>query len=44
VRDVNVAPGAQAGVGVVGLPEGPTEQATETQKGKGRKKATCARG
>ena len=34
VRDVNVAPGAQAVVGVVGLPEGPAAQATETQKGK----------
>ena len=40
VRDVNVAPGAQAVVGVVGLPERPAAQAAETQKGKGRKKAT----
>jgi hypothetical protein len=34
VRDVNVAPGAQAVVGVVGLPEGRGPQAAETQKGK----------
>ena len=40
VRDVNVAPGAQAVVGVVGLPEGPAAQAAEPQKSKGRKKAT----
>lgn len=40
VWDVNVAPGAQAVVGVVGLPEGPAAQAAETQKGNGRKKAT----
>jgi hypothetical protein len=39
VRDVNVAPGAQAVVGVVGLTKKPA-QAAETQKGKGRKKAT----
>ena len=34
VRDVNVAPGAQAVVGVVGLPEGPAAQAAETKKSK----------
>ena len=34
VRDVNVAPGAQAVVGVVGLPEGPPAQAAEKQKEK----------
>ena len=34
VRDVNVAPGAQAVVGVVGLPEGPAAPAAETQKSK----------
>jgi hypothetical protein len=38
VRDVNVAPGAQAVVGVVGLTKKPTVQAGETQKGNGRKR------
>ena len=40
LRDVNVAPGAQAVVGVVGLPEGPAAQAAETQKKQDRKEAT----
>jgi hypothetical protein len=34
LRDVNVAPGAQAVVGVVGLPDGSAAKAAETQKGK----------
>jgi hypothetical protein len=39
VRDVNVAPGGQAVVGVVDLPEGSAAQAAGTQKGKvGRKR------
>ena len=44
LRDVNVAPGAQAVVGVVGFPEGPAAQAAETKKSKVARKRLKPKG